>query len=169
MMLGEDESHGLYQKTMYNAFILARLYMAMVTKGAYCICIDVGDDLRVNIGALGLIEFHKGRYIYVGSALNGLDARVRRHLNTSKGSYNAIHWHIDYLLREESVRVEAAYVRFTDEKVECEIAGEVSHYGSGVKGFGCSDCRCDSHLFKVSDWDFLSDLNMVKREAMGSC
>ena len=137
----------------------------MVTKGAYCICIEVSDDLRVEIGALGVVEFHKGRYIYVGSALNGLDSRVLRHMNTSKGVYNAIHWHIDYLLREESVSVEAVYVRLSDEKIECKIAGKVSHYGSSVKGFGCSDCRCNSHFFKVKCWNFLPDLKMEKWEA----
>ena len=140
----------------------------MVTKGAYCICIEVGTNLRVNVGALGVIDFHKGRYIYVGSALNGLDSRVQRHLNTSKGDYTATHWHIDYLLREEDVRVVAAYVRFTNEKIECEIAGDVSQKGSGIKGFGCSDCLCDSHLFKVRNYDFLPELNMVEWEAAGS-
>ena len=137
----------------------------MVTKGAYCICIEVSDDLCVKIGALGVIEFHKGFYIYVGSALNGLDSRVLRHINTGKGVYNAIHWHIDYLLREESVSVEAVFVRLSDEKVECKIAGKVSHYGLEVKGFGCSDCRCNSHLFSVKSWNFLPDLNMEKWEA----
>ena len=130
----------------------------MVVKGVYCLCIEVGDDLRVEIGALGVIEFLKGRYIYVGSALNGIDSRVLRHINTSKGIYNAIHWHIDYLLREESVSVEAVFVRLSDEKVECKIAGKVSHYGLEVKGFGCSDCRCNSHLFSVKSWNFLPDL-----------
>jgi Uri superfamily endonuclease len=139
--------------------------MAMVVKGVYCLCIEVGDDLRVEIGALGVIEFLKGRYIYVGSALNGIDSRVLRHINTSKGIYNAIHWHIDYLLREESVSVEAVFVRLSDEKVECKIAGKVSHYGLEVKGFGCSDCRCNSHLFSVKSWNFLPDLNMEKWEA----
>ena len=86
-------------------------------------------------------------------------------MNTSKGVYNAIHWHIDYLLSEKSVSVEAVYVRLSDEKIECEIAGKVSHYGLGVKGFGCSDCRCNSHLFSVESWDFLPDLSMVKWEA----
>ncbi len=137
----------------------------MVVKGVYCLCIEVGDDLRVEIGALGVIEFLKGRYIYVGSALNGIDSRVLRHINTSKGIYNAIHWHIDYLLREESVSVEAVFVRLSDEKVECKIAGKVSHYGLEVKGFGCSDCRCNSHLFSVKSWNFLPDLNMEKWEA----
>lgn len=137
----------------------------MVVKGVYCLCIEVCDDLSVEIGALGVIDFNKGSYIYVGSALNGLDSRVLRHMNTSEGVYNAIHWHIDYLLREESVRVEAVYVRLSDEKIECEIAGKVSRYGSGVEGFGCSDCRCNSHLFRVKSWNFLPDLKMEKWEA----
>ena len=132
----------------------------MVTKGAYCICIEVSDDLCVKIGSLGVIEFHEGCYIYVGSALNGLDSRVLRHINTSKGVNNAIHWHIDYLLREKSVNVEVVYVKLSEEKIECEIAGKVSHHGSGVKGFGCSDCRCNSHLFSVKSWNFLPDLKM---------
>jgi Uri superfamily endonuclease len=139
--------------------------MAMVEKGVYCLCIEVTDGLCLQIGALGLLEFPKGRYIYVGSALNGIDSRVLRHISTSKGIYNAIHWHIDYLLREESVSVEAVYVRLSDEKIECEIAGKVSHRGPGVKGFGCSDCRCNSHLFRVKSWHFLPDLQMEKRKA----
>ena len=137
----------------------------MVVKGVYCLCIEVTDDLCLQIGALGLLGFLKGRYIYVGSALNGLESRVLRHISTGKGIYNAIHWHIDYLLREESVSVEAVYVRLSDEKIECEIAGKVSSHGSGVKGFGCSDCRCDSHLFSVESWNFLPDLKMERWEA----
>ena len=139
--------------------------MAMVVKGVYCLCIEVTGDLCLQVGALGLLEFPNGRYIYVGSALNGLDSRVLRHINTSNGLYNAIHWHIDYLLREESVSVAAVYVRLSSEKIECEIADEVSRYGTGVKGFGCSDCRCNSHLFRVKSWNFLSDLKMEKWEA----
>ena len=139
--------------------------MAMVVKGVYCLCIEVSDDLRIVIGALGHMDFHKGRYIYVGSALNGLDSRVLRHINTGKGIYNAIHWHIDYLLREESVSVEAVYVRLSDEKIECDIAGKVARYGRGIKEFGCSDCRCNSHLFSVESWDFLPDLKMERWDA----
>jgi Uri superfamily endonuclease len=136
----------------------------MVVKGVYCLCIEVTDDLCLQIGALGLLEFPKGRYIYVGSALNGLDSRVLRHINTSIGIYNAIHWHIDYLLREESVGVAAVYFRLSSEKIECKIADNVSRHGSGVKGFGCSDCRCNSHLFGVKTWNFLPDLKMKKWE-----
>ena len=46
----------------------------MVEKGAYCLCIFIEDNLNVRIGALGLLHFERGRYIYVGSALNGLFA-----------------------------------------------------------------------------------------------
>ena len=136
----------------------------MVSKGAYCLCIEVTDDLCLQIGALGLLEFPEGRYIYVGSALNGLESRVLRHLNTSKGIFNAIHWHIDYLLREKNVSITAVYVRHSSKKIECEIASEVNRHGSGVKGFGCSDCRCQSHLFNVKSRSFLHDIKMEKWE-----
>ena len=146
------------------SFTYKRLFMVMVVKGVYCLCIEVTDNLCLQIGALGLLEFPEGRYIYVGSALNGLVSRVLRHINTSNGIYNAIHWHIDYLLRKESVTVAEVYVRFSSEKIECEIADKVSRHGSGVKGFGCSDCRCNSHLFSVKRWNFLPDLKMEKWE-----
>jgi Uri superfamily endonuclease len=142
--------------------------MAMAVKGVYCLCIDVSDDLCLQIGALGLVDISNGRYVYVGSALNGIDSRVLRHIKTSKGIYNAIHWHIDYLLREEGVNVEAVFVRLSEEKIECEIADKVSHHGSSIKGFGCSDCRCSSHLFRVKNYTFLPDLKMVKWDVADS-
>ena len=40
------------------------------------------------------MSFKKGCYGYMGSALNGLEQRVRRHLSTQK----KLHWHVDYLL-----------------------------------------------------------------------
>ncbi|MBQ03874.1 endonuclease [Candidatus Bathyarchaeota archaeon] len=140
--------------------------MVMVVKGVYCLCIAVKEDLCLQIGVLGRIKFLEGSYIYVGSALNGLNARIIRHLNTSKGIYKAIHWHIDYLLREKSVSVDAVYVRLSDQKIECGIAAKVSGYGSSVKNFGSSDCRCQSHLFTMESWSFLPDLNMKKWETV---
>jgi Uri superfamily endonuclease len=134
----------------------------MVEKGAYCLCIFIENDLQVQIGALGLLHFKSGRYIYVGSALNGLIARVKRHIKTSKGIYNAIHWHIDYLLKEKNVKCEAVYLLFCEERVECELAREIGAKSNSIKKFGCSDCRCESHLFKVDEWEFLTGLGMVK-------
>ncbi|MFB6089231.1 MAG: DUF123 domain-containing protein, partial [Candidatus Aenigmatarchaeota archaeon] len=38
--------------------------------------------------------------------------------------------------------------------LECETAERLSKVGEPVKDFGCSDCKCDSHLYKVpSDLD----------------
>ena len=121
----------------------------MTSRGAYCLYIRVEKDLVLDVGALGRLTFPQGTYVYVGSAMNGLDARLRRHLNTSRGSYRAIHWHIDYLLKAEEVSIDSIYVRESDTKIECATADVVSERGVPVKGFGCSDCRCSSHLFRV--------------------
>jgi len=137
----------------------------MVSRGAYCLCIAIGTEAAVEVGALGRIVFAPGRYIYVGSAMNGLEARIRRHLNTSRGAIRAVHWHIDYLLKEPGVSVEGVYTLTSDERMECSIAAAVSRRGQPVKGFGCSDCRCESHLFKVRGCGFLSNLGLKLRPA----
>jgi len=132
----------------------------MTSRGAYCLCIRVEKDLVLDVGALGRLTFSKGTYVYVGSAMNGLDARLRRHLNTSQGSYRAIHWHIDYLLKAEKVSIDSIYVRESDAKIECATADAVSERGVPMKGFGCSDCRCSSHLFRVEGCESLNGLGL---------
>ena len=131
--------------------------ICLVLGGAYCLCISVSDVLDVKVGALGVLQLKPGKYIYVGSALNGLEARVRRHVNTSQGDFKALHWHIDYLLKEPKVAISSVLVKTTSERIECELAEQVMQHGSPVRGFGCSDCRCVSHLFKVDDCHFLLD------------
>ena len=135
----------------------------MASRGAYCLCVYVKDEVNVEVGALGRLSFAPGRYIYVGSALNGLTARVTRHVNTSRGVHKAIRWHIDYLLKEPEVHIESVYTRLADRKIECDLAGEVAKTGEPVKGFGCSDCGCVSHLYSVEGCEFLSDLGLVRR------
>jgi Uri superfamily endonuclease len=132
----------------------------MVIRGTYCLCISVRRKLEVEVGALGSLTFDQGLYVYVGSALNGLEARVRRHIRTSGGEFNAIHWHIDYLLKEPDVEVERVFVLPSDLREECRVAGEVGEQGIPIKGFGCSDCRCESHLFRVDSCDMLSRLGL---------
>jgi Uri superfamily endonuclease len=132
----------------------------MTSRGAYCLCIKVEKDLVLDVGALGWLTFPQGSYVYVGSAMNGLEARLRRHLNTSRGSYRAIHWHIDYLLKAEEVSIDSIYVRESDVKIECATADVVSERGVPVKGFGCSDCRCSSHLFRMEGCESLIVLGL---------
>ncbi|NIT57694.1 MAG: DUF123 domain-containing protein, partial [Aliifodinibius sp.] len=63
---------------------------------------EVGDSIKIRIGSLGFIDFMKGYYVYVGSALTGLEQRITRHFKVSKGEHSVTHWHIDYLLKDEN-------------------------------------------------------------------
>ena len=109
-------------------------------KGIYVLLVKLRDDTNIDVGKLGTIEFSAGFYAYVGSALNGLEGRIERHLRMDK----KVHWHIDYLLEVASVE-EVIYAE-TEERVECEMAENLVNFDI-VNRFGSSDCRCKSHLF----------------------
>jgi len=131
-------------------------------KGTYCLCINVEDDITINVGALGEIIFQRGSYIYVGSALNSLIPRLDRHLKHSRGEHDVTHWHIDYLLREPLVSIESICMNDNGEKLECVMAALVAGHGEPVPRFGCSDCRCISHLYYVESFDFLEKMGLKK-------
>ncbi|MCL2115878.1 MAG: GIY-YIG nuclease family protein [Methanobrevibacter sp.] len=113
-----------------------------IMKGTYCLIIDKKKSSKVKIGALGEIYFKKGYYVYVGSAMNSLKPRIKRHLSNNK----KVHWHIDYLLNDESVAIKNVIFNIGEKKIECEIANVLSHNGKNVLNFGSSDCTCSSHL-----------------------
>ena len=117
----------------------------MIRKGTYVLAITLGSDQEITVGALGTLHFDKGLYCYVGSALGGLDSRVARHLRKDK----VLKWHADYLTTRAD-RVEA-YISYPDYIKECELAEMARNSGMepSYKGFGCSDCRCSTHLFKT--------------------
>ncbi len=112
-------------------------------KGIYILVMELRKDSKLRIGALGPVSFPKGFYAYVGSAMGGLEQRINRHLGKSK----KLHWHIDYLLKKSQIK--KVIVKETSSKSEeCRTAGMVKSTGGiPVLGFGCSDCRCQSHLF----------------------
>jgi len=120
-------------------------------KGVYVLVISVDEDVEVDVGALGSISFEKGLYAYVGSAQNSLEKRIEWHLGRVKRKF----WHIDYLLDNEVVRVVKVFYKEADKTEECRIAEKLSENGVAVEGFGCSDCGCVSHLFRVDDYGFL--------------
>jgi len=132
----------------------------MVTRGSYCLCISVDRDSRIRIGALGKIDFPAGRYVYVGSALNSLIPRLGRHLRTARGEGRVTHWHIDYLLREPDVEIEAIYATDWAVRMECEISGNVAERGDPIPYFGCSDCTCKSHLYRVKSFTFIQETGL---------
>lgn len=134
----------------------------MVSKGTYCLCIRVKDTIVVRIGALGELTFEKGYYVYVGSALNSLEPRIIRHLKVSRKEHQVIHWHIDYLLKEKEVEIEKVYFIANGQKQECKLAEKVLEYGDPIKKFGCSDCMCISHLYRVKNFKFLEKIGLER-------
>jgi Uri superfamily endonuclease len=74
---------------------------------------------------------------------------VKRHQEINNGHKNTRRWHIDYLLPVADW-VDAV-ITVTDRNLECAIAQEIGRSLSPIPGFGCSDCRCESHLHYSSD------------------
>lgn len=102
------------------------------------------------MGSLGKFLFPQGIYLYTGSAMNGLRARLSRHLRKSD---KKSHWHIDYLLKQREAEVKAIFTYGADQK-ECRINRRMAALPGAlvpVKGFGASDCRlgCAGHLVYV--------------------
>lgn len=120
-------------------------------KGVYVLFISVSRNICVKVGALGFLKFEKGLYAYAGSAQNNLEKRLLRHQSRQKKMF----WHADYLLASPYVRVLGAFSRDAPKSEECRFAEELRGHGLSVPGFGSSDCQCESHLFKILDYEFL--------------
>ena len=129
----------------------------MSLKGIYVLIIHLENNITVNIGALGKITFKKGLYAYVGSAQKNLEQRVQRHLRKEKKKF----WHIDYLLESGAVRIVKVLHKQAGKAEECRLAKNLSLTSEPVIGFGCSDCHCKSHLFRVVDTNFLQESMQV--------
>jgi len=108
------------------------------------------------VGALGNVHFEEGIYVYVGSAQRDLEKRLKRHLRKEKKLF----WHIDYFLSNEQAKIEKVLFRQADKLAECAIAQELGRRGEPVAGFGCSDCRCQSHLFWFPKSSSLKELGV---------
>ena len=120
-------------------------------RGTYCLIINLPSAARIRIGSLGLCEFNPGIYVYVGSALSGIEKRVGRHKSASKKK----RWHIDFLLAKAEI-VGVIAIPSSEKSVECATARlllECEDATVAVKGFGSSDCTCDSHLIYFGDSD----------------
>ncbi|MEM3001633.1 MAG: GIY-YIG nuclease family protein [Candidatus Nitrosocaldus sp.] len=122
-------------------------------KGVYALLISVDSACkhRIRIGSLGMMILTPGIYAYVGSAMNSLQARIRRHVSNSK----RLRWHIDHLTMHRCARVINAVYATTDRRgVECMLSCylEERHHAP-FKGFGSSDCSCYSHFYLVNELD----------------
>ena len=119
-------------------------------KGTYCLVIAIEKPIRVKIGSIyDDFSFSAGSYIYIGSAMNSLIPRIRRHLAKNK----KIHWHIDYLLADENVSIKEVIFNISDEKIECKLAEIISKSSDHeIDKFGSSDCNCNSHLIYLKSF-----------------
>lgn len=119
----------------------------MKRKGTYVLVITLGSELITEVGALGNHLFPAGDYLYVGSAMGGLDQRVSRHIRRDK----TVKWHVDHItVSADSI---IAYESYPDPVPECTLASIALSCGMIPfgKGFGSSDCSCGTHLFSVTE------------------
>ena len=111
--------------------------------GVYCLVLHLVKARRITVGALGSRRLAAGWYVYTGSAKRNLAARLDRHARREK----RIHWHIDTLRAVASIyRIR---IRPWGEGVECRTNTLIQALPGATipwKGFGSSDCRCESHL-----------------------
>ncbi|WP_298703475.1 DNA/RNA nuclease SfsA [uncultured Veillonella sp.] len=111
-------------------------------RGDYFVVLELPEDIELEIGSKGLMHFQKGYYTYVGSAKANLTKRLERHKRKRKN----LHWHLDYF-RSHCDVVAALPVRSSAD-LECEMSAAMKGIAQWeIKGFGCSDCDCSSHLY----------------------
>jgi len=114
--------------------------------GTYALVLRCGSQAQIPVGRFGVLAVRPSYYVYIGSAFGpgGVRARVSRHVREK----TARHWHIDYL-RAVAVPV-AVWCGYGVRDLEHRWA----HIFRGlpgsfpVPGFGCSDCACETHLFR---------------------
>jgi Uri superfamily endonuclease len=115
--------------------------------GTYALILHSTLSGEVQIGRWGSLRVEPWYYLYVGSAFGpgGVRARVARHFRKAKRN----HWHIDYLREAiEPVCAWCSYVPFRLEHEWAQAFGRMEGV-SCIKGFGCSDCSCNGHLFAM--------------------
>ena len=121
-------------------------------QGVYVLLIEKIQFSNIMIGKLGVFNFPKGIYLYVGSALGigsstTIENRLKRHFTINKKNF----WHIDYLLFDKYTKLVTAYYGETNLKLECDFLQALKKFDEitiQIKQFGSSDCKkgCGSHL-----------------------
>ncbi len=148
--------------------------------GVYVLRLRVTAPLAVVFGRFHgsrPIAVPAGDYFYVGSALNGLGARLLRHatrsgdrppqairdalagqlaaagLATRPPAAKRLHWHVDYLLDELEVALVGVWAWRTAAPLESALAAWLAAQPGILPlaaGLGASDDREQTHLLRVS-------------------
>lgn len=117
-----------------------------IDRGAYILVFYNDAHFRKTIGALGEREFKPGFYVYVGSAMRGLEKRIKRHLQKKK----RVRWHLDYI-SPNLMKSDKVYPIRCGNRTEEELARQLmSICDDFVPGFGSSDSAVGSHFFYFS-------------------
>lgn len=116
--------------------------------GTYALILRCTGRASVTVGRWGEIRLETGFYTYVGSAFGsgGVKARVLRHCRSNMRK----HWHIDYI--REFVHPIGAWYSHQPQRLEHDWATIIASLPgvTAIEGFGCTDCRCHSHLFRTA-------------------
>lgn len=140
-----SEKNGYSEKNSYsekNAYSEKDIFSE---KGVYCLIFE-NRACKTEVGKKGEFSFYTGFHIYVGSALGpGGLKRVNRHINLSLNRDRNPRWHVDYLHLNPAFKLISVVYAFTSTRLECALASRIG--GNSVSGFGCTDCKCSSHLF----------------------
>ena len=132
-------------------------------RGGYLLILRLKSNKMIDVGQLGRIQFKVGYYLYAGSAMKNLTARLARHSRLRK----RLHWHIDYLRAVADEVIQAPIRRSTP--IENELVHALAQvYAPGPVGFGASDTTNKTHLFyskesPLHQWPFhalLADFRM---------
>ena len=117
--------------------------------GTYALILQAEREQAIRVGKSGSLTIRPGWYVYIGSAFGpgGLSARINRHVKKRK----KFRWHIDYL-RARVTLIDVWYTT-SARKMECRWAGLFGQLKGAeiITGFGASDCKCRSHLFRFPD------------------
>ena len=124
--------------------------------GSYILLIELKENMIIKIGKLRDIRFKKGFYAYIGSALKGLEQRINRHFRSNKKKY----WHIDYLLNYG--KIVNVFYNESNIKEECNFVKKFEKNLIFIPNFGCSDCKCKSHLFYGSKIQIINIINSLE-------
>jgi Uri superfamily endonuclease len=122
--------------------------------GTYVLLLRNSKRQQIQVGRLGLCDFIRGWYLYVGSAFGpgGVAARCAHHRRIS------LHprWHIDYLRAKTQLRqIWYSHDPLHREHQWAGLLGEQLGLNQPIAGFGSSDCDCGSHLYVSAvkpDW-----------------
>ncbi|MGA2572568.1 MAG: GIY-YIG nuclease family protein [Candidatus Methanomethylicaceae archaeon] len=141
-------------------------------KGGYALLIELDNDLVLNVKRKEFL-LRRGFYLYSGSALSGLECRVKRHMRNFKKK-NPItnlketdlikhHWHIDYLIPSAaSMAIVYWECQF---RTECLLVNFLKEEGAEpIRGFGNTDCKskCGGHLLKCDTGNISETINLIR-------